>query len=161
MLVYKLLNQLGKTPLWIRIVLAVAWYGFIWTLTEWPQATPDNTMQVIGQAGGSYETTEGANFAFRTSSHFFVFGVQAVLLLFMLDPRLRKNVRLICVVLLCTISLGIVDEFHQSFVPGRQPRALDVLKDGIGALLFLWLVLRVKVFMSKQYYTANPIKAEE
>jgi VanZ family protein len=28
---------------------------------------------------------------------------------------------------------GISDEWHQSFVPGRQPDAFDVLVDGIGA----------------------------
>lgn len=151
MLVYKLLDQLGKTPLWIRIVLAVAWYGFIWALTEWPQSTPDNTMQVIAEAGGPEE----ANTVFRTSSHFFVFGVQAVLLFFMTDPCLERNKVTIAIVLAMTICLGIIDEVHQSFVPGRQPRALDVFKDAVGAALFLWLLSWIKSIATKRFETGK------
>ncbi len=39
------------------------------------------------------------------------------------------------VVLTVTILYGISDEFHQSFVPGRQPSWYDVLADGLGGLL--------------------------
>jgi VanZ family protein len=150
MLVYKLLNQLARTPLWIRIVLAIAWYAFIWLLTDWPQSTPENTLQIIQQSGGPEE----ANFVFRTSSHFFVFGVQAILLLFVLAPTFVKDKKRIAIVLLATICLGAIDEVHQSFVPGRQPRALDVFKDGIGAIIFLWLLFWVKSEMKKRFSPA-------
>ncbi|MEZ4273606.1 MAG: VanZ family protein [Myxococcota bacterium] len=32
-----------------------------------------------------------------------------------------------------TILYGLVDEFHQSFVPGRSPDLLDALADAAGA----------------------------
>jgi len=150
MLVYRLHNQLARTPLWLRIVLAIGWYGFIWLLTEWPQSTPENTWQVIQQSGGPEE----ANTVFRTSSHFFVFGVQAILLLFVLDPTFVKDKKSITIALLGTIFLGALDEVHQSFVPGRQPRALDVFKDGTGAVIFLWLLFWVKSEMKKRFYPA-------
>jgi VanZ family protein len=36
----------------------------------------------------------------------------------------------------CAATLyGFSDEFHQSFVPGRQVEMMDVLADGIGAFL--------------------------
>jgi len=35
------------------------------------------------------------------------------------------------------------DEFHQSFVPGRNPAVMDVMIDSLGAALALFLVYRV------------------
>lgn len=32
------------------------------------------------------------------------------------------------------VAYGISDEFHQAFVPGRQPAAADVLADAVGTL---------------------------
>ncbi len=45
-------------------------------------------------------------------------------------------------VVLCTVY-GISDEFHQSFVPGRDATAWDVLKDAVGAVIGVWLYRRV------------------
>ncbi len=40
---------------------------------------------------------------------------------------------LLCAVL--GVLYGLTDEFHQSFVPGRQPDFGDVIADGVGAAL--------------------------
>jgi len=45
--------------------------------------------------------------------------------------------------LLFTIVYGALDEFHQTFVPGRFPDLLDLLADSLGALfcflaLYIW-----------------------
>ena len=40
----------------------------------------------------------------------------------------------ITLITLLTIMYGCSDEFHQSFVPGRDSSLLDVLADGIGGL---------------------------
>jgi len=45
------------------------------------------------------------------------------------------------VVGLCTLY-GISDEFHQSFVPGRDASAGDVAKDFAGASIAAWLAHR-------------------
>lgn len=40
-------------------------------------------------------------------------------------------------------AYGVLDEFHQSFVPGRDPSAFDVLADFIGATLAVMIVPRL------------------
>ena len=37
---------------------------------------------------------------------------------------------------------GVLDEFHQHFVPGRTPDILDVMADAAGAMLGIWLLYR-------------------
>ena len=39
--------------------------------------------------------------------------------------------------LLIAAGYGVLDEFHQSFVPGRSPDVFDALADVLGASLFL------------------------
>jgi hypothetical protein len=41
-------------------------------------------------------------------------------------------------VILLTGGFGILDEFHQSFVPGRYPSVLDVGSNCLGAILACW-----------------------
>jgi VanZ family protein len=44
------------------------------------------------------------------------------------------------IVWLLAVLYAVTDEYHQSFVPGRHPSALDVLVfDNFGALISLWL----------------------
>lgn len=38
-----------------------------------------------------------------------------------------------------TVLYGLSDEWHQSFVPGRQPDILDVMVDGFGAACGLYV----------------------
>ena len=48
----------------------------------------------------------------------------------------------ICVIL-CVIA-GVLDEFHQSFVPGRSVSAGDVIADFIGGTIGVIIFVRVK-----------------
>lgn len=57
------------------------------------------------------------------------------------NKTLRKKQAV--VVLTFVILYGISDEFHQSFVPGREPSWYDVLADGVGGLFGL-LVLALQ-----------------
>jgi len=40
------------------------------------------------------------------------------------------------------IAYGVLDEFHQHFVPGRTPDIHDVMADAVGAMLGVWLSYR-------------------
>lgn len=44
-----------------------------------------------------------------------------------------------CLALVLTVLYAISDEYHQTFVPGRDGSVTDVLVDAAGACLALWL----------------------
>jgi VanZ family protein len=60
-----------------------------------------------------------------------------------LGPALRRSDALLAVAF--SVAYGVSDEYHQSFVPGRDPTAWDVAKDAVGALVGAWLYARVIV----------------
>jgi VanZ family protein len=68
--------------------------------------------------------------------HFAVYGVLATFLLGALPAPLSGYSRAQVLLAAGVASLyGISDEFHQSFVPGRQPDVFDWLADSAGALV--------------------------
>jgi VanZ family protein len=60
-----------------------------------------------------------------------------------LGAALRRGDALLAVVF--SVVYGMSDEYHQSFVPGRDATAWDVAKDAVGALVGAWLYARVIV----------------
>lgn len=46
----------------------------------------------------------------------------------------RVTAPLILPAVACAVVFGLSDEFHQSFIPGRDPSLMDVLADTIGAV---------------------------
>ena len=70
-------------------------------------------------------------------AHAIAYGTLAGTFLYGLHPFIhvsKQSVVAILAVLFCTIY-GVSDEFHQSFVPGRDVSSLDVLADAFGALI--------------------------
>jgi VanZ family protein len=70
------------------------------------------------------------------SGHSLGYGALAVLVVRALGgglPR-RVGVRVAATALIVTVLYAVSDEFHQSFVPGRDASAYDVLTDATGAL---------------------------
>lgn len=59
-----------------------------------------------------------------------------------LNGRLLKREREWWAIGIAT-AYGVLDEFHQSFVPNRDPSALDVLADFVGAALAVMIVPRL------------------
>lgn len=45
------------------------------------------------------------------------------------------------VVIICSLLYGISDEYHQSFVPGRESGSIDVIADTIGGFSGAWIFL--------------------
>jgi len=54
-------------------------------------------------------------------------------------PVLKKQAILFAYLFTCLY--GVVDEFHQIYVPGRTPDPLDALADGTGALAFVLVLV--------------------
>ena len=77
-------------------------------------------------------------------AHLFLYGVLATLLLVALerDGRATRSARLAAIV--GAVLYGVSDEFHQSFVPGRDASLFDVGVNTIGAILAvtIWTYLR-------------------
>lgn len=57
-------------------------------------------------------------------------------------PR-QRGWRTALLVGILTMGYGLFDEWHQSFVPGRQVSAADLGRDALGCGLGLWLTRRV------------------
>ena len=75
--------------------------------------------------------------------HLLAYGLLGVLLSRSLRPMKVETWQRIVLITALTTLYGISDEYHQSFVPGRDVSALDVLADGVGGflaaqMLFWW-----------------------
>lgn len=97
---------------------AIAWYGLIFYLSH--QARPP-----------------GADLAPAFLGHIAVYLILGLLVAFASTSRFRRplNRRRFLGVMALILLAGILDEFHQSFVPGRVPSAWDVAFDMLGGAL--------------------------
>jgi VanZ family protein len=77
-------------------------------------------------------------------AHLVLYGILAILLLLALqrDGKLTRAVIVSAVV--GAALYGVTDEFHQSFVPGRDASVFDLIVNTIGATVavVLWIRLR-------------------
>jgi len=71
------------------------------------------------------------------AAHIIVYCVLAAAVIYAFPPevRLLKPSKVVIFTLLFCVFHGILDEFHQSFVPLREPSWADVLADFTGALI--------------------------
>lgn len=76
-------------------------------------------------------------------AHALIYGLLAAAILRALPPRLRADQpgRAAAIVLAVCFGYGLTDEFHQSFVPGRDASLGDLLADVAGAAILctVWL----------------------
>ena len=75
-------------------------------------------------------------------SHMLAYGILAATVIFVFAPevRARRRVLVLVVSLGVTTLYGVLDEYHQSFIPLRHPEVGDVAADMLGAALvgLLW-----------------------
>ena len=105
-------------PMGLRLLPAAAWMGLIFVLSSHSQLPDPLGPNLTAVAG-----------------HLFAYGVLAILLWWGLvswghSPGWRLSLAFIGAVV-----YGLTDEWHQSFVPGRDPTLLDVVIDGVGAVV--------------------------
>lgn len=123
----------------INWLLVVFWMGVIFWFSRQEQLFPP-TYPLIGQI-------------ISISGHVVFFGI----LYFLFTRALRSNYllsagSLIRLGLVFVFLYGLSDEFHQSFVPGRDASIIDVGWDVLGA----WLVSHIKA--RPLYVKALPLK---
>ena len=144
-------------PLW-RCLLPAGWYTVIFRFSA-PNATVSGSLsdrllyRLLHAVSGAFRalTAEGQtavveflSYYERKGAHMFLYFVLMGLLLFALRPWLTSAPkRAAAAIAVCTV-LAALDEFHQTFVPGRSGQPSDVLVDLSGAACFLlvWFVVR-------------------
>ncbi len=106
-------------------ILSGFWAGVIWGLSS---ITPDKM------------PSPGFEFPFAVLAHFILYFVLAGLLYsaFLESKPGMSRLKLMGAVFCICVIYGVIDEIHQSFVPGRTPSAYDVFIDGVGAFSFLF-----------------------
>jgi VanZ family protein len=129
------------TALPVRILMPVLLYGLIFCLTEYPGASPSETEKGIQQIGDPKgwisETAPYLNTVFRTSAHFFLFGLLGVSLYFLFKANFSFKTNTFLVVMGLVAFLGFFDEVHQHFVPNRHPKITDIALDTLGAFVLV------------------------
>ncbi|HSB04843.1 MAG TPA: VanZ family protein [Thermodesulfobacteriota bacterium] len=78
--------------------------------------------------------------------HIPLYGILAFLLIFSIIPmtQLRNNLMTrFLMVGVIALGVGISDEIHQAYVPGRDASATDILLDMVGIILVLFFVSRL------------------
>jgi VanZ family protein len=113
--------------------------------------SPDNTSYFFRPLmhwlfpGMAEEQIEHIHHVVRKTAHFVEYAILGVLAWRALhfDPSFASISarRQFCLALLCCMLYAATDEFHQSFVPTRQPAVQDVLLDTCGSgfgLLAIW-----------------------
>ena len=81
----------------------------------------------------------------RVVAHFSEYALLAALWIWALAPSLGRRALLFAAVI--SLAYALTDEYHQSFVPGRDSDPVDVLVDACGiaaALMLAWLQPRSK-----------------
>lgn len=75
------------------------------------------------------------NFAVKKIGHIIFFGFLSLLIYRALIASgfIKRKALILAIVL--TVFYGATDEFHQSFIQGRESRVRDVLIDGLGAVI--------------------------
>lgn len=90
------------------------------------------------------------DFAFKKFGHILLFGGLAVFYYrALIGEGVNKKKAVIMAFFLSTLY-GMSDEFHQSFIQGREARVRDVIIDAIGASIFGYFVYYLLPKMPKK-----------
>jgi VanZ family protein len=124
------------------IIMLILWMLMIFTATQLPYFKGENTENAIHHTLflGTHFDIKFLNFLVRKLTHVTVFGILAVLF-YKSFQTLRFRFILSW---LFTSFYALSDEWHQSFVPGREASYKDVLLDFVAALFVLSFIYFMK-----------------
>lgn len=139
-----------RTPL--RFLPAALWYGVVfWFSSRTAPASGGQSdgllSRVLNAASPAYRAAgeeagrfavELLSFPVRKGAHMFLYFVLALLVLYALSFMKRRGVRARTALAACAV-LAALDEYHQTFVPGRSGEVRDVAVDVCGGAIALGL----------------------
>jgi VanZ family protein len=89
----------------------------------------------------------------RKSAHFCIY---LALGFFLMNALYVSNIKKIKLALFLSVMYAFLDEWHQSFIPGRSAELRDVFIDSIGSFLGIMVyILILKIFLEKYLITEN------
>jgi len=123
------LKKLRRWPLLYYWLPLIAWMGIIfWSSSQaQPIDLPESWLEELVGKAGHVIGYAGLGLLWRRA---------------LAAHRLTSEPQMLAFVL--TVLYAISDEYHQTFVPGRNGTPVDVLIDAAGAGLGLWLLHRWK-----------------
>lgn len=115
-----------RALVWLPVLI---WAGLIYLGSDQPQVTfPD--LGILNELGS-------------VAGHFVEYAVLMALLARAFRGGTRMPAKYVWPVAYALVALyGLSDEYHQSFVPGRDPNVLDWVTDMAGAGFAWWVVWR-------------------
>ena len=149
------MNRIRNLFLWLPAVL---WSRIIWNLSAqsasvsgdlsdrllWRLLALLSPAFAAGNMAAQNAAVELLSFFERKAAHMFLYFVLILLLWLALVPLLRAMGRQILGAGALCALLAALDEYHQTFIPGRSGQARDVLIDLIGAALAVALVCLIR-----------------
>lgn len=106
-------------------LLTILWMGLIFFLSHQPSLS--SGLEVYW------------DFILRKLAHMFEYATLTFLLIKSLEGSGLSKKKIVLIAFLISVFYAITDEYHQTFIVGRQGAARDVLIDSFGALLTVWL----------------------
>lgn len=126
-----------KQFLWLIVLTVII--GTIFVFTALQTFTGENTKEQIQQITGMNEhNAYVTNAIIRKSAHVLMFGLLSIFFYIVIR---RQSIWFAWV---CTTLMAVVDEWHQSYVPGRSALVQDVLLDSLAALIFLRIIVYIR-----------------
>lgn len=132
----------------IRALPATIWASVIWALSSTPGGSPPPWLVELRQRFGALIP---ADLSFL---HVPVYALLALLLAFALQAAPTRPRRYLWAAGI-SIAYGLLDEYHQSFVPGRDVSVLDLLYDALGTAIGLGVHALFLCWRAKQKALAH------
>jgi VanZ family protein len=85
------------------------------------------------------------DFVLRKLVHILVYAILTFLLIRALKEHRLEKRRVFVLAIIFAIFYAFSDEYHQSFIPGREASLRDVAIDSLGVFLAAWLTKRKMV----------------
>jgi len=145
-------NHTSIKTIFIRFIPALLWALLIFFFSHQAAATSDTQsgffLQLVAPLA-PYLDEDLLITVIRKSAHFFLYFILGALMFWALHPAVRSQKRRVLISVLIVAGYAALDEFHQSFIPGRSAEVRDVLIDTVGGLAGILTLLTLSLIWQK------------